>query len=359
MMKNLIKLSFLIACLSVWSLFLTAQNNLSKVTPPEIISFSKTLSYLACDSLEGREAGTRGAQKASEFIASIMQMNGLEPHGDNSSDNKQPGRRRSWYQNFGAVSYLSDRDSMTLIMNRQSDVSDIKDLSPVRGTGVVLMRNVLGIIKGKDTLQSILIGAHYDHLGIRDGNIYNGADDNASGVSGMLALAAGWSDYEEKPPVNLIFAAWAGEEKGIIGSEYFVKSSGKMPDGILICFNMDMISRSAPKDSSGRQLSIGTKPANENLRQIAKEINKKLDKPFDLDLWDVSGHYGSDYAYFSETGIPVMTFFSGYNSDYHTHLDKTDKVDLNKMKDILFLVNECIWQVADSLRKSQIPGSRF
>jgi Zn-dependent M28 family amino/carboxypeptidase len=206
-------------------------------------------------------------------------------------------------------------------------------------------RNVIGIIHGKDTTKSIVIGAHYDHLGMRNGLTFNGADDNASGVAGLLSLAKKWATSGEKPPCNLIFCAWTAEEKGQLGSKYFVRHTGAKPGKVLICFNMDMISRSAPEDTTGRQISIGTLPVSENLRQMANEINKRFARPFEFELWDVTGHTGSDYRFFSEAGIPVMTFFSGYNSDYHTPGDTSDKIDIQKMNDILILVNECIRKV--------------
>jgi putative aminopeptidase FrvX len=300
----------------------------------------RVVNYLASDSLEGREAGSKGSVMASDYIATSMQSIGLLPFGDKDSSDK-PQMKRSWFQNFKALSYLADRDSMSLIINEAKTAS-----KPAMSEAVVVkLRNVLGMLPGKDSTRNIIIGAHYDHLGIRDGQIYNGADDNASGVSGMLALAKAMSASSEKPPFNIIFASWTAEEKGEIGSQFFLKMFKKRTGKILICINMDMISRSAPEDSTGRQLSIGTLSENENLRKIAVDANKTLVRPFELDLWDVSGHYGSDYAYFAEAGIPVMTFFSGFNKDYHTPADKNEKIDLKKMTDILDLVYNCIVQI--------------
>jgi len=203
-------------------------------------------------------------------------------------------------------------------------------------------RNVIGILYGSDTSKYIVIGAHYDHLGIRKGLVYNGADDNASGVAGVIGLAKSWAACGNRPPCNMIFAAWAAEEKGQLGSKHFTLNPIVNPEKIITVFNMDMISRSAPEDTTGRIVSVGTRPESENLRVIAIESNKKHSGLLDLDLWDVSGHSGSDYNYFSKKGIPVMTFFSGYNADYHTIRDKVRLTDPAKMVNILTLVNECI-----------------
>lgn len=200
--------------------------------------------------------------------------------------------------------------------------------------------NILGLIAGKDTTKTIIVGAHYDHLGIKNDSIYNGADDNASGTSGMLALAKKWSESNIKPEYNILFAAWTAEEMGLLGSQYFVRNLNDQ--NILLCINMDMISRSAPEDKTHRILSIGTQKETEYLKKIAHESNEKLQNPFALDLWETNGHSGSDYASFTAKGIPVMTFFSGFHEDYHTPRDTYSKVDLDKVKDVLFIVNASI-----------------
>jgi hypothetical protein len=206
----------------------------------------------------------------------------------------------------------------------------------------VTVRNVMGLVGGTDTTRNIIIGAHYDHLGTRNGVIYNGADDNASGVAGMLALSKIWAEAGEKPSCNLIFAAWTAEEKGLLGSSYFASHSAMVPEGLSLVINMDMISRSAPEDSNRRQVSIGTLPRNKDLKEMATACNSHLDKPFTLDLWDVTGHTGSDYGPFAARKIPVMTFFSGFHADYHTPRDVVTATDPGKMEKILKIVNDCI-----------------
>ena len=210
------------------------------------------------------------------------------------------------------------------------------------------VRNVLGMIKGKDTTKTIIVGAHYDHLGIKNDSIYNGADDNASGTSGMLALAKNWSESKIQPKYNILFAAWTAEEMGLLGSEYFVQNLNLQDQKILLCINMDMISRSAPEDKAHRILSIGTEKETEYLKKIASESNAKLQKPFNLDLWETNGHSGSDYASFTAKGIPIMAFFSGFHEDYHTPRDKASKVDLNKIQDVLFIVNNSLLKFIES-----------
>jgi len=208
--------------------------------------------------------------------------------------------------------------------------------------------NVIGVLKGKDTSQMVILGAHYDHLGKRGNDIYYGADDNASGVAGLLALAESWTKNMAKPECNIIFSSWTAEEKGLIGSRYF-SSTLSQADKVKLYINMDMISRSVEEDAMHNQLSIGTRSSDEYLRKIAKSFNSTLSKPFELDLWDVTGHSGSDYASFTAKNIPIMTYNSGLHNDYHTPRDQAQSVDFAKMRNVLSLVNACLINYLNTL----------
>jgi len=205
----------------------------------------------------------------------------------------------------------------------------------------VKARNVIGVLEGKDTTRTLIIGAHYDHLGKEGDLIYCGADDNASGVAGVLSLAKMWEQSNEKPPVNLMFACWAGEETGKLGSGYFAEQ-GFYPDNPFLYINMDMISRSDPLDTLTEILSIGYQAKDRHLKVLCSGLNDQLPRPFKLDLWEVDGHSGSDYAPFVSKGIPVLSFFSGFHPDYHTPRDTFERIDTEKMQRILHLVNDII-----------------
>jgi len=201
--------------------------------------------------------------------------------------------------------------------------------------------NVLGMIRGVDTSRTVVIGAHYDHLGKRGPAIFYGADDNASGVSGLLALAKSIKTSEIIPPCNLVFASWTAEEKGLLGSAGFVS---RLPEKhtVELYINMDMISRSDPQDSARNIVSIGTRSCDSALRSLAELANLSLQSSLQLDLWNVNGHHGSDYASFTGRNIPVMTFFSGFHNDYHSPCDLPEKCDTKKMTTILELIMGCL-----------------
>lgn len=208
--------------------------------------------------------------------------------------------------------------------------------------------NVIGILPGRDTAQTIVLGAHYDHLGIRGNIVFSGADDNASGVAGLLALAKVWAESQKVPPCNILFASWTAEEKGFIGSEYFV-SELRLPEKVKLYINMDMISRSEKVDTSGRMLSIGIRLPDEYLRELAQTTNALIHLPFVLDLWDVTGYSGSDYASFTAKNIPIMTYNTGLHDDYHTPRDIPERADLVKMGDVLKLVNTILQEILNNM----------
>lgn len=207
---------------------------------------------------------------------------------------------------------------------------------------IVKSQNIIGMVEGKDKTRSVILGAHYDHLGKHNDSTYYGADDNASGTAGLLALSKVWVQSSIVPPCNLIFASWGAEEKGLLGSRYFAQSQQVNPDQVLLYINMDMISGSALDDTARNMLSIGIREVDADLRTMAAAINEKCPKPFVLDLWDVTGYTGSDYASFTEKNIPVITFNSGLHDYYHTPNDTFSRSDLTKMEAILELVNEIL-----------------
>jgi Zn-dependent M28 family amino/carboxypeptidase len=221
-------------------------------------------------------------------------------------------------------------------------------LSVTVKTESVLVRNVLGMIPGKDSTKYIILGGHYDHLGTHNGQIFNGSDDNASGASGLLALAKVWMESGVKPACNIIFASWSAEEKGLLGSQYFVQEMKINPKDIRLYINMDMISRSVVEDTARRQLSIGTRTPDKYIRDLMQKTNTTINPPFILELWDVTGHSGSDYASFTAKNIPIMTYNTGLHNDYHTPRDISASADLIKMGDVLKVINTSLQEVLEN-----------
>lgn len=166
------------------------------------------IGFLACDELEGREAGWKGGRIAGNYIISCLKQMGIKPlDGD-------------YIQPFDV--YHAERQVKGKRWQVHPD--SIAELKKVVHQKLAL-RNILGKIEGKNPNEIVIIGAHYDHIGydpmLEGDQIYNGADDNASGVQAVLQVARAFLATGEQPERTVIFAFWDGEEKGLLGSRYF------------------------------------------------------------------------------------------------------------------------------------------
>jgi hypothetical protein len=212
---------------------------------------------------------------------------------------------------------------------------------------LIRARNVVGVLPGKDTTKIIVIGGHYDHLGIHDGWIWNGADDNASGTVGMMTIAKAFMAAGEKPEKTIVFCAWTGEEKGLLGSRYF--SDHPYNDAeILLNLNYDMISRDNTDDTLGVKCTMNYTKAYPVLEELTAgniaEYGLNLDVNFRAA--DRPGG-GSDHSSFSRKDIPVMYFEAGFPPEYHQPDDHIELVNLKKMTNIIRVGYLDIWDLAN------------
>ena len=212
---------------------------------------------------------------------------------------------------------------------------------------MVKVRNVLGVLPGEDTTNMIVIGGHYDHIGIRDGWIFNGADDNASGTVGVMTIAKAMAASGIKPEKTIVFCAWTAEEKGLIGSGYFVDNPWEGAN-VLCNLNYDMISRDArveQQDRYPRMTYTSSFP-------LFKELTEKHNKEYNIDLDVVySGSErpggGSDHAPFARAGIPIFYFMAGMPDEYHQYNDHVELVNWEKMQKIIQLGYLNIFELAN------------
>ncbi len=217
--------------------------------------------------------------------------------------------------------------------------------------------NVAGCIEGSDPElknEYIVIGAHFDHLGMgEEGSLYrgkepmihNGADDNASGTSGILELAEKFASLQIKPKRSLIFAAFSGEELGLLGSSYFVNHSPIELNKISAMINLDMIGRL----NDSNELIVygaGTSPVWKDL------LNDKNTAGFKLAFND-DGYGPSDHSSFYIKNIPVLFFFTGTHGDYHRPSDDADKINYKGEQKILNLVYNTALEIANAESKPE------
>jgi len=216
-------------------------------------------------------------------------------------------------------------------------------------TEYIKARNVIGVIEGKDPEQIIVLGAHYDHLGQRNGYIWNGADDNASGTVGVMTIAKACMEAGVQPEKTLVFAAWTGEEKGLLGSRYFVDHPYSSLEDIVLNLNFDMISRDDKDDTLKNKFGITFSES----YPVMKEIGEKNVTDYSLNL-DVNyrpskgGYGGSDHAPFSQKDIPFCFYMSGFHTDYHQPSDHIEKVNWEKLLNIIKLGYLNAWDLSNT-----------
>ncbi len=217
--------------------------------------------------------------------------------------------------------------------------------------GKVDVKNVVGVLEGAGPLanETIVVGAHYDHLGyggtsslspVKKMAIHHGADDNASGTTTMMELARRFAEMRNRQGRRLVFMAFSGEEMGLYGSEYYCKHPIYSLKDTAAMYNIDMVGRMRKDDKSGKEKVLtegsGTaKPFKELLDKLgAKHDFKMINKP--------SGMGPSDHMSFCVKEIPVMFVWTDYHADYHRPSDTSDKINVAGMRRIADFSQEAI-----------------
>ena len=291
-------------------------------TEPKAIAYKNNIkedvAFLASDDLEGRQTGTEGGEKAAQYISERFESLQLKPKGT-----------EGYFQSFSFLPKTDPHKEVEFTTNADSTI-----------TG----KNVIGYIDNQ-AQTTIVIGAHYDHLGYggegslyreADKAVHNGADDNASGVAVLLDLAGRLQEKaqnsETKDRNNYMFIAFSGEEMGLLGSNYFSKNPTISKDSINFMINMDMVGRMKP-DSTLAVYGVGTSP-------IFKQTLKSNNNSFKL-IENESGVGPSDHTSFYLIDIPVLHFFTGQHEDYHKPGDDFDKLNyegMNLVSDYIFSI---------------------
>jgi hypothetical protein len=212
------------------------------------------------------------------------------------------------------------------------------------------VNNVLAYLPGK-TDEYVIIGAHYDHLGRGNfdslapsqiGQIHPGADDNASGTAGVLELARLLAPQKGQLRRGILFASFAGEELGLLGSAAWVKEPTRPLEKCVAMLNMDMIGRI--KD---QKVYIGGVGTGSTLKAVVEQAQKEENSGFKIE-YSPGGYSSSDHTSFVAKKIPVLFFFSGLHSDYHKPSDTWDKIDPDAAARLLNVVGETGELLADA-----------
>ncbi len=270
------------------------------------LKLKQHIKILSADSLQGRGTGSEGERMAAGYIESQFKKMKLQPVGQSS------GFRQSFPFKGG-----------------------------IHGTGTEgTANNLIGFIDNK-AAQTIVIGAHYDHLGLAEngssldanpqGKIHNGADDNASGVAGLIELARYFEQNKKKENYNFLFIAFSGEELGLFGSKYFTEHPSIDLANVNYMINLDMIGRLDPVSKALAVSGTGTSNVWEN------ELKKLSSDQLKIKT-DSAGVGPSDHTSFYLKNIPVLHFFTGAHSDYHKPSDDWQKINYVGEKEVLQLI---------------------
>lgn len=230
-------------------------------------------------------------------------------------------------------------------------------------------QNVVAVFEGGDALlknEYVALGAHYDHVGIGipvDGDaIYNGADDDGSGTTALLAMAEALAKTSVRPKRSVLFVWHAGEERGLWGSQYFTIYPTIPLDKIVAQINIDMIGRSKKEGDTNPRNSllsgpnevyvIGSKMMSTELGELTENVNARylnlvfnyrFDDPRDPNRF----FFRSDHYNYARKGIPIVFYFDGEHEDYHRPGDSADKIDYQKMEKVARTIYMTVWEVAN------------
>lgn len=248
-------------------------------------------------------------------------------------------------------------------------------------------QNVVGVIEGSDPIlknEYVAIGAHYDHVGhgavnsslgrfthpgIKNDDIWNGADDDGSGTVAVLAMAEAFAKGKMRPKRSVLFVWHAAEEKGLWGSQYFSEYPTVPLNQIITQLNIDMIGRSkkegdakeAEKDLAGPNeiFVVGSKMMSTDLGELSERVNRtylnfsfnyKYDDPQDPEKI----FYRSDHYNYARKGVPIIFYTDGLYEDYHTPADQIEKIDFKKMERVARLIFATAWELANLPKRPRV-----
>jgi hypothetical protein len=238
-------------------------------------------------------------------------------------------------------------------------VKDVK-IKTERVSTPLPTENVLGYIEGTDKKDEVIVvTAHYDHVGIEDGEIYNGANDDGSGTVAVIELAEAFAQAKKEgmgPRRSVLFMAVTAEEKGLLGSEYYANNPIFPLDNTVANVNIDMIGRMdfdyEKQNDSNYIYVIGADKLSSELHQINEEMNQKhvglkLDYKFNDENDPNRFYYRSDHYNFAKNGIPIVFYFNGVHADYHKPTDTVEKIIFESVEKVARLAFHVTWELAN------------
>lgn len=295
----------------------------------------KHLYTVASDEMEGRDTGSKGQKKAGNYLISQYQANGIS----------FPKGATDFYQKIPAA-FLNAK--------RNENLPDSE--------------NIWAFIEGSEKPNEVVvISAHYDHVGIKNGEVYNGADDDGSGTVALLEIAQAFEIAKKEghgPKRSILFLHVTGEEHGLLGSSYYSEHPLFPLANTVADINIDMIGRHDEfhNDSSKYVYLIGSDYLSTDLYDICEEVNKKyvnlfLDYKFNDRKDPNRFYYRSDHYNFAKNGIPSVFLFNGVHADYHKASDEVDKIEFDALSKRAQLAFTIAWEIANRENRPVVDKS--
>lgn len=288
------------------------------------------LYFYASDEMEGRMTGESGQKKAVEYL-------------------------RSQYQNMNVKGGMKDGSYFQTVPNDYIKRSKTDS------------ENVVAFIEGTEKPEEVLVlSAHLDHLGIEDGVVFNGADDDGSGTIALLEIAEAFKIAKEDghgPKRSILFLHVTAEEIGLYGSKYYSENPVYELANTIANLNIDMIGRIDPKREkvSDYVYLIGSDMLSQDLHDISEAANKKY---MNLDLdYTYNGkndpnrfYYRSDHYNFAKNNVPVIFYFNGTHADYHRATDTADKIEYELYQKRTQLIFTTAWELANADKRPELTA---
>ncbi len=310
---------------------LSCKTTQSQLTNKSQLKFAKTitakdlndyLTVFSSDEFEGRETGTEGQKKAANYLKNFYSS--LNIKGGDKDDTP-------YFQEI-STSYFN---------NRFGD-----------------SENVIAMIEGSEMPNEYLIlTSHYDHEGIKNGKIYNGADDDGSGTVAIMEIAQAFKEAINKgfePKRSIIFMHVTAEEKGLLGSKYYSEHPIYPLNQTIANLNIDMIGRKdkAHENNDNYVYLIGSNRLSTELHEISETTNSKftnleLDYTFNAEDDPNRFYYRSDHYNFAKHDIPIIFYFNGVHEDYHKPTDTSEKIEYELLAKRAKLIFHTAWELVN------------
>ncbi|RDK87124.1 M28 family metallopeptidase [Marinirhabdus gelatinilytica] len=306
------------------------QDSAQKESTPETYANTITAEELkthlyqfADDKMEGRMTGTDGQKMAAEYLRNFYMDEEIQA----------PVEKNNYYQPIPAEYFT-------------------------RAQNPLPSENVVAFIKGSEKPDEIIVlSAHYDHVGMENGEIYNGADDDGSGTVSMLEIAQAFQTAVKNgqgPKRSILFLHVTGEEIGLYGSRYYTENPIFPLENTVANLNTDMIGRIAPekKENPNYIYLIGSDKLSQGLHDLSERVAEQysdleLDYTFNDENDPNRFYYRSDHYNFAKNNIPIIFYFNGVHEDYHKPTDTPDKIEYELMEKRAKLIFHTAWEIAN------------